>query len=362
MINRLFILSIQFFIVFSSLCSLDKSVIVPTIYGSFEVTEPVLVDLLASSTMERIKHIHQYGATDYVIQQNKNYSRYEHCVGVWALLRKYGATLEEQIAGLLHDASHTVFSHVGDILFDHRSMHSSYQDDIHEWYLIQQKIDELLQRHNISLDAVLHKNGSHTMLEQDLPDLCADRLEYNLQAGILTDLLTLDDIVLILDDLQYHDGVWFFTNAEIAKKLALVSLFNTEHVCGNPQDRFINHNMACALKKALATGLITSHDIHFSTDDIIWNILCCSEDTGINSCFDNIRFYKELVVVTDHDKGDFVITNKFRGLNPWVKVEDELMRLTEVDDEYKSEYERVQKQVTQGWGVCLKTTAWVNVI
>src|SRR5690242_2968432 len=111
--------------------------IVHTIYRDLQVTEPVLIDLFNSATMERIKHIHQYGATDYVIVQNKEYTRYEHCVGVWALLRIYGAPLEEQIAGLLHDASHTVFSHVGDILFDHTSAYNSYQDDIHQWYLEQ---------------------------------------------------------------------------------------------------------------------------------------------------------------------------------------------------------------------------------
>jgi HD superfamily phosphohydrolase len=348
---RLFI--IQIFIISSLVCSIETPIMVETIYGTFEVTESVLIDLFGSSTMERTKHVHQYGAADYVIPQNKNYCRYEHCVGVWALLRKYGATLEEQIAGLLHDASHTVFSHVGDILFDHHSMHSSYQDDIHEWYLLQQKIDVLLERHHISLDAVLHKSGKHKMLEQDLPDICADRLEYNLQAGLLTNLLTLDDVIIILDNLHYCDGMWFFTDMENAKKLALVSLFNTEYVWGGPEDYFIGNNMACALRRALEIGLIKSEDVHFSTDDVVWDLLCSSNDSEIISCMNNIRCYKDIVIITEYDAGDFVITSKFRGLNPFVQTEKGLIRLTELDDEYKQEYERVQNLVTQGWGVCL---------
>ncbi len=354
MINRLYFTLFQLFIIFPLFSSIDQPLVVPTIYGNFEVVEPVLIDLFNNSTMERIKHIHQYGATDYVIPQNKNYSRYEHCVGVWALLKRYGATLEEQIAGLLHDASHTVFSHVGDILFDHRSLHSSYQDDIHEWYLMQQQIDQLLARHHISLHAILHKNGKHKMLEQDLPDICADRLEYNLQAGLLTNLLTLEDIATILDDLRYENETWFFRNKESAKKLALVSLFNTEHVWGSPQDRFINQNMACALKRALQIGLLTEHDIHFSTDDVVWNILCSHDDSIITSCFNNIRCYQEIITITSPEKGDFIVTNKLRGINPLVKTDNGLIRLTDLNEEYKSEYERVQKQVTQGWGVCLK--------
>jgi HD superfamily phosphohydrolase len=329
--------------------------IVDTIYGIYEATEPVLIDLFNSTTMERIKHIHQYGASDYVIPQNKSYSRYEHCVGVWALLKMYGASLEEQIAGLLHDASHTIFSHVGDILFEHTSAHNSYQDDIHQWYLEQQKIDQLLTQYNISLKEVLHKNGNHYMLEQDLPDICADRLEYNLQAGLLTNLLTIGDIRIILKDLCYKNGVWFFTEKESAKKLAHVSLFNTEYVWGNPQDRFINENMAHALKRALHIGLLTSNDIHFSTDDIIWNILCKSNDITICSCMKNIQHYKEIITITDRESSDYIIKNKFRGLDPWIATKDGLKRLTELDDEYQQEYNRTKNQVSQGWGIRLRT-------
>jgi uncharacterized protein len=331
----------------------DTPFIVHTIYSDIEVTEPVLIDLFNSNTMERIKHIHQYGATDYVIPQNKEYTRYEHCVGVWALLRMYGACLEEQIAGLLHDASHTVFSHVGDILFEHTSVYNSYQDDIHQWYLEQQHIDALLQQHNLSLEAVLHKSGNHHMLEQDLPDICADRLEYNLQAGLLTDLLTLDDIHHILENLKYHDGIWFFTDAECAKKLALVSLFNTEFVWGGPQDHFINENMANALKRALHIGLLTNDDIHFSVDNIVWNTLHTSTDPIIIECMHNIMHYKKMISITDVDSSDFVVKSKFRGLDPLVATAHGLQRLTTLDDDYKCEYNRVKQQVTQGWGVRL---------
>lgn len=333
----------------------NTPLVVHTIYNDIEVTEPVLIDLMYSAPMQRIKHIHQYGATDYVIPQNKEYTRHEHCLGVWALLRMYGASLEEQIAGLLHDASHTVFSHVGDILFEHTSTHNSYQDDIHQWYLEQQHIDALLQQHNLSLEAVLHKSGNHHMLEQNLPNICADRLEYNLQAGLLTDLLTLDDIHLILADLKYNDGAWFFTDVECAKKLALVSLFNTEFVWGGPQDHFINENMANALKRALHIGLLTNDDIHFSVDDVIWDILRTTNDPIITTHMNNIMHYKKIIAITDIESGDFVVKSKFRGLDPLIATAHGLQRLTNLNDDYKSEYNRVKQQVTDGWYVRLQS-------
>lgn len=322
-----------------------------TLYGDFEVTEPVLIDLFNSPVMERIKHVRQYGVVDYVIKQRKEYTRYEHCVGVWALLRMYGASLDEQIAGLLHDASHTVFSHVGDVLFDHKTTHSSYQDDIHEWYLKQQKVDELLAKHKRSLEAVLHKNGAHSMLEQDLPEICADRFEYNLEAGILTGMLTADDIATILKDVRYADGRWFFINKESAKKLSLVSLFNTENVWGCPQGRVIDTWMCEALKRALKIGLLTNDDIHFSTDGVVWDKLWISNDKIISQCMDKIVNYKKLIKITPPGDGQSWVKSKFRGLNPLIKDGDGFKRLTDLDNEYKEEHDRVKLQVTNGWGV-----------
>jgi hypothetical protein len=74
------------------------------IYGKVKIEEPVLLKLLKSPSVLRLKNISQFGVPD-LYYHFKNYSRYEHSVGVMILLRKLGATLEEQVAGLLHDVS-----------------------------------------------------------------------------------------------------------------------------------------------------------------------------------------------------------------------------------------------------------------
>jgi uncharacterized protein len=319
-----------------------QSITINSFYQDFIITEPVLIELFNSPVMQRIKTIRQHGTLDYVVKQKKEYTRYEHCVGVWALLRMYGATLEEQIAGLLHDASHTVFSHVADVLFDHTSLHSSYQDDIHEWFLQQYNVNELLARHNIELDAILHKSGDHTMLEQDLPNICADRLDYNLQEALLTGIITHDDVFAILNDLQFADGNWFFVSKDSAKKLALVSLYSTEFIWSSDANDFIYTWTAQALRRALDIGLLTSDDIHFSTDPVIWDKLWLSDDAII---FEHLKKIVNYQPTIDTPGATTPLHGKFRGLNPWVLENGQLQRLTDIDDDYAQEYNRVKTRI-----------------
>ncbi len=87
------------------------------VYGRTEIFEPIILELLASPALQRLKGVDQFGyLPGYAIVPAGGFpggpvSRFEHSVGVYLLLRKYGAPLEEQIAGLLHDVSHAVFSH-----------------------------------------------------------------------------------------------------------------------------------------------------------------------------------------------------------------------------------------------------------
>ena len=103
---------------------------IKTVYGSCIIKEPILLDLLENDMVQRLKGINQYGTRGYVKVMTE-YTRYQHSVGVMMLLRLFGASLQEQVAGLLHDVSHTVFSHVSDYLFTPEDLSNAYQDGIH---------------------------------------------------------------------------------------------------------------------------------------------------------------------------------------------------------------------------------------
>ena len=341
--NKFLILAV---ILVSSFAAAQKTL--ETLYGNFTITEPVLLDVLESSCLNRLRYIHQYGVDNYAIKE-QDYFRYNHSVGVFVLLRAYGAPVHEQIAGLLHDASHTIFSHVGDQVFDHPDAKNSYQDDIHEWYLKKTDIGDILSQHAITIPEILAKNKQFTALEQDLPDICADRLEYNLQGGLLEGLITHHEIAEILATLRFENGCWYFTDTEQAKKFARISLYMTEHRWGSADGLLIDWFAAQALKRALHLNLITLHDIHFSVDAVVWKKLCESTDAIISENIIKIMNGKNVYTLSNTRDFDLVLHGKFRGIDPLVQLKTGFVRLSEIDTEFNAEFVKLKNLMQHGW-------------
>jgi len=87
------------------------------IYGNFEIDEPVILELINSKTFQRLKEIDQAGYFEPHLPKTAH-SRFEHSIGVYLLLKMYSTPIEEQVAGLIHDVSHSAFSHCIDYILD----------------------------------------------------------------------------------------------------------------------------------------------------------------------------------------------------------------------------------------------------
>lgn len=113
------------------------------ICGTIEINEPVVLDLIESQSMQRMKGVDQHGYLEPYFPGTA-YSRFEHSLGVFILLKKFGAPLLEQIAGLLHDVSHTVFSHVADYVFGNGSGEKqNFQDTCFDEFIEKSEIPEI---------------------------------------------------------------------------------------------------------------------------------------------------------------------------------------------------------------------------
>lgn len=331
--------------------------IIETLYGPARFDEPILKALVEHPALLRIKHVKQSGVSAYVKKEYADWTRFDHSIGVLALLQRYGCSHHEQIAGLLHDVSHTVFSHVGEMVFAHTSNDESSQDSIHAWYLQQMGVENLLEYFGISLQSVLHKIGTYKALEQDLPDICIDRLEYNLSAANRFGILSRKQIEDLLQDLLFENDRWFFVSQDQAMLCAKTALHLTEHEWGAAWNYIVYQWCADALKHAINCNLITSHDMHFGTDDKIWKILITSDEKIIQELSQKILTYSTQFSLVESGPCDQIIKSKFRGIDPWVKVNDAFVRLTELDHAYNLEYARVKNRLQQGWRVIYNNNA-----
>lgn len=334
-----------------------QSVLIHSLYGQDVITEQVLIDLLEHAMMQRLKKIRQYGIA-YYIGSLDEYTRFSHSVGVMLLVRRFGGSIEEQIAALLHDVSHTAFSHVADYVFREGDGKKAFQDEHHEWFLAQTGIISFLRSYGYA--DLFHEEDANSFLrlEQDLPDLCADRIEYNLHGAYLENVLTQQEVSHILSALRFEDGLWYFADQEAARLFAYAALHLTEHTFGSKENLFTYHHAARALKRAMEIGVVSKDDILFSYDDLVWDALMQSHDESIKSalaCVLAHQAYSAIGAVEDHD---LYIKGKFRGVNPWVKKNGEFMRLTVCDEAFRQEYERVKAFLNAG--LYIKHTPFIH--
>ena len=159
------------------------------IYGTFEI-DLVLKELIQTKPIQRLKGVHQGGAS-YLVNPEWNVTRYEHSVGTMLLVRNMGGSIEEQIVALLHDVSHTAFSHVVDFALENKN--EDYHEQIYVKVIEESEIPEVLHRHGFKKE-ILFEMDPWTILEKPLPDLCADRVDYTLRDQFHYGTLDLDDI------------------------------------------------------------------------------------------------------------------------------------------------------------------------
>ena len=326
---------------------------IETFYGIIEVEEPVILELIDSRPMQRLKHVHQYGISYYTTHQEE-YSRYDHSLGVFAILRLKGASLNEQIAGLLHDVSHTVFSHVGDYVFGQQDHQTSFQDNVHAWFLKRYGIGDILEKHGMEIDDVLHKSGKFRALEQELPNLCADRIDYNLQGAFHQGFLTRVDVQDILNDLCFQEEKWISTNPMLMKKLTRFSLHMTRSCWGSPINYMTSSWLAKCLAKALELDLISKEEIFFGVDDAVWQKLKALTHPEIQSNFSRILYPYRHFDLVSRQEAEIHAKMKFRGIDPWIRKGEKIVRLSTIDSEMAQEFESVKALMEKGWSIKLK--------
>jgi HD superfamily phosphohydrolase len=341
-----------------------------TILGDYIVTENILIDALENNALKRMKNIDQGGPLVY-FNYSYPFSRYDHCVGVWALIRRFGGDLSEQLAGLYHDISHTAFSHIADTIFRNNQLHEhSYQDSIHLWYIKNSSAYDICKKYNIELEKLNPDLPIYAMLERPLPDMCADRIEYNLHTAYVYNILSKDDIEDILSHLHYEvasyykdevlitEKIWFFDNLLHAKKFAFLPLHFIRTIWNSSYNmvfyKFFSHLMQYAFSK----GYITKDSFHFGADKEILSILYKLDDPYVIYMLKVLSNIFDAFEVIDSNSMDYDenLRGKFRGIDPLVRFDGTMnaQRLSELDFEFNYLYYSVKADCKKGYNIKYK--------
>lgn len=323
--------------------------IIHSIFGDVDESNPVVHKLIDSKAMQRLKHIDQSGPEGYFSDNFPMFSRYDHSVGVYALLKRYNVSSEEQIAGLMHDASHTVFSHLADLIFQHGSdRKDSYQDNIHNWFLSKMGVEQILAPYNLTLENISPKNPNFHALEQPFPDMNADRIEYNLHTGLVFSDISDNDVREILDSLRYENNKWYFTDIRSAKKFAKLSTYYTKVFWGNPHNVALYTAAAAAVQHAINTKLINSDELHFGIDEEIVAKLRQSRDPILQELVKVMSKIEQYYTSTGPENYDIYQPVKMRGIDPLVMQQDKLYRLSKLSIDFKNELDLTQQYAQRG--------------
>ena len=323
--------------------------IIPTVFGNIDEQNPVVLELISSKAMQRLKHIEQFGPQPYFISNYPQLSRYEHSLGVYALLKRYNLSQQEQIAGLLHDASHTVFSHLGDLLYQEGNMRKeSYQDSIHDWFLHKMHVDEILAKYNLSLRDVSPKNPKFVALDQEYPDMNTDRIEYNIHAALVLKDLQPSDIEPLLASLQYKDKKWYFTDIAQAKRFAKISTSYNKYFYGYASNAAFYTVAVAALRQAVKEKLITDDDLHFGLDQQVVDKLKASNNPIIKKLTAILRNIEKHYVVADQNNFDVFVPVKMRGIDPLVLQGTKMRRLSELSWDFNNDLKMTQQHANLG--------------
>ena len=234
-----------------------------SVYGEIEF-QGAIAKIINSQPLQRLKRIHQNGAM-FLAYPHISTSRFEHSLGVCYLIRILGGSIEEQIAGLLHDISHTAFSHVIDYVLDNRD------EDFHEHHKLHFLSDRQIVKtlHSLKLQPEnFIDDRQFSLLETELPKLCADRLDYALRDLIAWNKISQPEAQLFLDSLKVVNGTIAINSIEQAYWFKNNYQYLNRHFFGDAKNIMANSAFSKLLQAALKAEVLQIEDF-FQDDNFV---------------------------------------------------------------------------------------------
>ena len=300
--------------------------------------------------MQRLKGIGLLCGTDWTALYHNRfyYSRLDHSIGVALIVWHFTHDKAQTIAGLLHDISTPVFSHVSDFRKGDALTQTATEEPTARIIRGDAALGRLLAEDGLTAKEV-EDYHIYPIADNEIPQLSADRLEYMFPSGMALDgSWTMDEIRRCYNDLiilKNEDG-----KDELGFQHVEISELYCEHFCmiGHilqlNENKLALHMLGQIMNLAEKEGVLSEEDFMTLSERVVINKLekSLSSSTLSRQSFQNDsqtkpgndkyllkRLYKTFRTMTSIEHTDNELTNdsyfcvnlkvKQRYINPLVK-------------------------------------------
>ena len=295
---------------------------------------PFLHKYISLPLLQRLNGIGLLCGTDWTtLYRNRfKYTRLDHSIGVALIIWHFTHSKAQTIAGLLHDVSTTVFSHVSDFRKGDALTQTITESPNASILRGDSALLRLLEADGLTIEQVedYHK---YPVCDNEIPNLSADRLEYMFPSGAaLQGSWSLEEIT------DVYGKIAVLTNEEGREELGFTDIraaeiyvekfLETGHVLQLNENKLTLQLLGEITNRAIALGIITEEDCFtLSEKEVIERFERFAGKDGTASAeftrlFQTFRSMKEILHTEIPLENAFCVNLKvkMRYINPLVKV------------------------------------------
>ncbi|MBO4706092.1 MAG: hypothetical protein J5647_10190 [Spirochaetaceae bacterium] len=228
------------------------------------------------------------------------YSRLDHSKGVALIVWHFTHDKAQTVAGLLHDVSTPVFSHVSDFRKGDALTQTSTEEPNALMIRQDEELRQLLTQDSLTPEQVSDYHV-YPVADNEIPHLSADRLEYMYPSGLALDgSWTLDEIRYTYGDLavlKNNDGIdeLGFRTVEAAE-LYCEKFCDIGHILQLNENKLSLHLLGQIMNRAVDCGILHETDFMTLSEKEILEKLEAGFGASSSGNADSLRVLKQLYV------------------------------------------------------------------
>ena len=312
---------------------------IPSYYKVLSPEWPSFLDkYIAVPSMQRLKGIGLLCGTDWTkLYHNRfAYSRFDHSLGVALIVWNFTRDKIQTLAGLFHDISTPVFSHVADFRKGDALTQTITENETELFIKQDKELCRLLAKDGIKTEQVSDYH-IYPVADNERPKLSADRLEYMFPSGAsLQGSWSLEEINSVYSDikvLQDENGgpELGFCSVEKAE-FYFEKFLETGHVLQLNENKLALQLLAEITSRAIELGVLTEEDCYLKTEAQVMECFDKVKDEKFLCLYKTFRNMTEVLHTEKALKDCFCVSLKVkqRFIDPLVKSGGKTERISKI--------------------------------